>query len=75
MLNFEKVKIEDNKKVMCDMEKIAVAENLAEDIEVYQSQNRNLITVKHNGYFYHLLMGQIVDAVLMGEDVLPKKDL
>ena len=62
ILNFDKVKVGDNTKVMIDCEKIADGEGL----EVFQSQNRNVITIKHNGYFYHVLIGNIVDAVLMG---------
>jgi len=62
MIKFDKIKVEDNRKVMLGSEKIASGEGF----EVFQSENRNVITVKHGGYFYHVLLSQIVDAVLMG---------
>jgi len=64
LLNFEKVRIEDNTKIMIDCEKIADSEG----VEVFQSQNRNVITIKHEGYFYHVILEDLVNAVLMGKE-------
>jgi len=63
LLSYEKVRIEDNRKIMLDCTLIAQADNY----EIYQSANRNVITIKHEGYLYHLTLQDIVNSVLMGK--------
>ena len=63
IISFEKVLAEDNTKVMLDCVKIAHGEG----IEVFQSENRNVITIIHKGFYYHVILEDIVNAVLMAK--------
>ena len=60
-LRFEKVRAEDNQKVMLGCKKVASSET---GVEVYQSENRNVITAVYKGYFYHVTLEEIVNAML-----------
>ena len=61
ILEFERVKKEDNRKVMLDCERIATTEDGA---EIYQSANRNVITIIKDGIYNHIILQDILDAVL-----------
>jgi hypothetical protein len=65
LLSYEKVKIEDNRKVMMDCELIAEAKSY----KIWQSQNRNVITIEHDGYYYHLTLQDLINSVLMGKEL------
>ena len=68
LISFEKVLAKDNKKVMSNCIKIATGESKEnKEIEIFQSENRNVITIIHRGFYYHVTLGDIVDAVLMGQ--------
>ena len=60
-LRFEKVRAEDNQKVMLGCKKIASSET---GVEVYQSENRNVITAFYRDYLYHVTLEEIVNAML-----------
>jgi hypothetical protein len=60
-LRFEKVREEDNQKVMLGCKKIASSET---GVEVYQSENRNVITAFYRDYLYHVTLEEIVNAML-----------
>ena len=61
VISFEKMLAEDNTKVMLGCVRIAHGEG----IEIFQSENRNVITITHRGFYYHVILEDIVNAVLM----------
>ena len=63
-LNYEKVKAEDNRRVMLDSKLVATSDG---GIKVFQSENRNVITIIKDGYYYHICLEDIVEAVLKDE--------
>lgn len=67
-LRFDRVKIEDNRKVMLGCTLIAHADETG--VKVYQSENRNVITVEHNGHFSHIILTDIVNQVLEESEVM-----
>ena len=61
---YEKVLKDENKRIIFGAEIIG-------DVDggnVYQSKNRNVITISHKGYFYHINVTDIVKAILDKED-------
>lgn len=62
---YEKVKAEYNTKIMIDSKKIATSEK---GVEVFQSENRNVITIIKDEYYYHIILEEIVNAVLREEE-------
>lgn len=64
-LNYEKVKVEDNTKIMLDSKRVATSDG---GIEIFQSENRNVITIIKDGYYYHIILEEIVNAVLREEE-------
>jgi hypothetical protein len=64
ILKYETVNKEDNRKIMLGAERIAHSED---GVEVWQSENRNVITIIHNNKYHHVLLQDIVDAVLCPE--------
>ena len=69
-LRFEKVREEDNQKVMLECKKVASSET---GVEVYQSENRNVITAVYKSYFYHVTLEEIVNAMLRDESEEKKR--
>ena len=69
-LRFERVSIQDNRKVMLGCTLIAHADETG--VKVYQSENRNVITVEHNGFFNHIILTEIVNKVLEESEALTK---
>jgi hypothetical protein len=69
ILRFEKVKAEDNQKVMLGSKRIASSET---GVEVYQSENKGVITAVYKEHFYHVTLEEIVNAMLR-EDSDEKK--
>ena len=68
-LRFEKVKREDNQKIMLDCKLVASSKT---GVEVYQSENRNVITAFYKDHYYHVTLEEIVNAMLR-EDSEEKK--
>ena len=64
LLSYEKVKIEENRKIMLGCELIATTDTC----KVFQSENRNVITIEHDGYYYHVTLGDILKSILMGKE-------
>lgn len=67
-LRFERVAIADNRKIMLGCTLVAHADETG--VKVYQSENRNVITVEHNGFFNHIILTDIVNQVLEESEVL-----
>ena len=67
-LRFERVKIEDNRKVMLGCTLIAHADETG--VKIYQSENRNVITVEHDGFFNHVILTDLVNRVLENSEEL-----
>ena len=68
VLKYEKVAKRENRKVMLDCEEIATGE----DFKVYQSANKNVITIAKSEFYYHIILEQIVDSVLCADSAHPK---
>jgi len=60
-LRFERVKKEENRKVMYKCETIADTDS---GVKVVQSPNKNVITIIHNGYMNHVILEDVVNQVL-----------
>ena len=65
LISFQKVLAKDSTKIMLDCTRIAKGA----DIEIFQSANRNVITIVHKDFYYHITLTDIINAVLMGQEV------
>ena len=65
LITFEKIHKKDNTKVMLDFTKVASTED---GIEIFQSINKNVITIIKDDFYYHITLNDILDAVFMGEE-------
>lgn len=63
VVKYKEVKKEDNRKIMLGCDEVATGE----DFKVYQSENRNVLTIDRNGIYYHITIEQIVNGILEGE--------
>lgn len=62
---YQRVKEEDNKKIMYGCEEIASGEYAKDEpFQVFQSDNKNVITIVSGGYYNHILLEDIIHAVL-----------
>ena len=63
---FERVEESKNRKVMIGCEEIVIGTFGAGDIpfKVFQSENRNVITIVADGYYNHIILNNIIIEVL-----------
>ena len=61
IFSYDMVEEKENRKVMLDCTKVASTETGA---DVYQSGNRNVITVCYKGFMYHITLQQIVEGMI-----------
>lgn len=65
-LHFEKVEKAKNHRIMYGSEKIADGEmNDGREFKVFQSKNKNVITIECEGFYNHVVVGDIIDKVLL----------
>jgi hypothetical protein len=65
-LHYERVEKEKNARIMYGSEKIADGEmNDGRKFIVFQSANKNVITIECEGFFNHVVVGDIIDKVLL----------
>lgn len=65
-LHFEKVEEKKNARIMLDCTEIANGETPdGKEYQVFQSANRNVITIKCDGFYNHLTVEEIVNKVLL----------
>jgi hypothetical protein len=70
-LKFERVKKEENRKVMLGC--VEIANGLTKDdkeFRVYQSENRNVITIEQGGFYNHVILKNIIYNVLSASEPL-----
>lgn len=61
IINFEKVKKEDNTKIIFDSDIIATSNTEA---VILQSKNKNVITISYKEHYYHITLEEIVNGIL-----------
>ncbi len=67
MISFDKVRADLNTKIMLDCTRIA---NGTES-QVYQSENRNVITIVCKGFYYHVTLNDILNSLLSDDVTCP----
>lgn len=74
-LHFEKVAKEKNARIVHGCEKIADGEmNDGREFVVYQSANKNVITIECEGFFNHVVVGDIIDKVLLESEPIKQNN-
>jgi len=61
MIPYEKVSKELNRRVMLGATQIGI---IADGGEVLQSENKNVITISHKGFYYHINLTELVPTIL-----------
>ena len=61
IFSYEMVSKEENRKVMLGFTKIAHTDS---GVEVWQSENRNVITVVYKDFMYHITLQQIINGMI-----------
>ena len=70
-LHFEKVDKSKNARIMYDCTKIADGEmNDGREFKVFQSANKNVITIECDGFYNHVVVENIIDEVLVRSEPL-----
>lgn len=73
-LHFEKVEKSKNARIMYQCEKIADGEmNDGREFKVFQSANKNVLTIECEGFYNHVVIGDIIDKVLLESEELVKE--
>ena len=65
MIPYEKVSKELNRRVMLGATQIGI---IADGGEVLQSENKNVITISHKGFYYHINLTELVPIILDWEE-------
>ena len=66
-LRFYRVEKSKNHKIMLGCEQIASTDT---GVRVFQSANKGLITIEHDGFYNHIELEALVNYVLEAEEVI-----